>query len=92
MIFFISNLLHSINGKMSLRACLLKNDPQICPKLCYFINEYACRWLYIPSIFEKLAKHRNDRGRAFNCHVVCSTVAIGIKINQSIKKYIAGTP
>ena len=35
-----------------------------CPKLCYFIHEYAWFRLDIPPIFEKLAKNSNDRGRA----------------------------
>ena len=41
--FDASITIHRLHSKLN---CLLKNDPpfllQICPKLCYFIYEYAC--------------------------------------------------
>ena len=48
------------------RDCLLKMSPfllQICPKLFYFIHEYACHRAERSAITGKLAKNINDRGR-----------------------------
>ena len=49
------------------RVCILKNDSpfllQICPKLCYFIHEYACLLPKRSAISEKLAINTNAFGR-----------------------------
>ena len=51
----------------NLKVCRLKNDPpfllQICPKLCYFIHEYACLLPESSAISEKLAKNTGPSGR-----------------------------
>ena len=56
--------IHTLPDYLTQRVCLLKNDPpfllQICPKLCYFIHEYACLKAESSVIAEKLAKNSND--------------------------------
>ena len=51
---------------LELKGLPLKNDTafllQICPKLYYYIHEYACFMLDKPPIFEKLTKIRMTLG------------------------------
>ena len=50
---------------------------QICPKLCYFIHEYACFRLEMSDVSVKMAKQPNDSGstapllsfRALHCRI-----------------------